>query len=437
MHNIYKVSLRKCATYDEAEVLKAVKAATDDLGGIAAFIKPGERVLLKANLLMEKRPEDATLTHPSVLQALIQILMENGNTVIIGDSPGGPFTAALLGRIYRTGGYYELAERTGATLNANFGSFERENPGGLLLKKLTLTDMLNDVDKVVSVSKLKTHGMMTFTGAVKNLFGTVPGIIKAEYHMNMPEYDDFANALIDICLASKPVLSVMDGVVGMEGHGPSAGDPRNLGVILASGSPFALDRIACEIISLPQDMVPTLRNAAKRGLCPENLAEIETAGNSIADFKVADFAIPKPSRINPSQSLPPFVRKLMSVALQPRPVFMLDKCVKCNICAKSCPVGVLKFGPHRGFCQRCFNCVSKDVQSEDSDAPPNKKCPALKQHTPSINLEKCIRCYCCQELCPQKAIVIKRPLLMRLFVGNSFSRLTQAIIKKIQYRKRS
>ena len=396
-------------TYDETEVFEAVSAAIADLGGISAFANSGERVLLKPNLLMEKHPEDATLTHPAVLKALVRLLLENGNTVIIGDSPGGPFTAEMLDKIYKTGGYQELARQTGAGLNANFKTFQIENPDGLLLKKLTLTDMLNDVDKVVSVSKLKTHGMMTFTGAVKNMFGMVPGIIKAEYHLNMPKYDDFANALIDICLASKPVLAVMDGIVGMEGHGPSAGEPRNLGVVLASASPFVLDRVACEIISLEPERVPTLRAAVKRGLCPEDLADIELAGGRIDDFKVTDFAIPKPGRINPSQSLPPILQKLTSRVLQPRPVFLEDKCTGCAICAESCPVKVISFAP----------------------------CKGLQKHKPSVELDKCIRCYCCQELCPAKAITIKRPFLMRLFVANSFSKATSAIIRKIQYRKRS
>jgi len=417
-----KVSLRKCTTYNEAEVFEAVSAAINDIGGIETFVKRGERVLLKANLLMEKRPEDATLTHPSILKALTQILLANGNSVIIGDSPGGPFTEGMLRKIYKTGGYYELAEQTGATLNANFKSFERENPQGLLLKKLTLTDMLNDVDKVISVSKLKTHGMMTFTGAVKNMFGTIPGVIKAEYHLNMPSYDDFANALIDICLASLPVLSVMDGVVGMEGHGPSAGVPRQLGVVLASASPFNLDRVASEIISLTPERVPTLRNAISRGLSPTNLESIEVVGGQISDFKVADFDIPKQGRINPSQSLPPLVQKLMSRMLQPRPVFLLDKCTKCGICAANCPVEVISFVTYRGICRKCMECVN------------GKECPVYHERVPSIKLDECIRCYCCQELCPAKAIVIKRPLLMRLFVENSFSKLTNAIITKIQYR---
>jgi len=396
--------LRRCETYDEGEVLRAVTAALDDLGGISAFVKPGEKVLLKANLLMEKRPEDATLTHPAVLKAMIEILTANGNPVTIGDSPGGPFNDSMLSRIYRTGGYAALADQTGAALNRNYASCSRENPRGLLLKRLTMTDMLNDHDKVISVSKLKTHGMMTYTGAVKNLFGTIPGIMKAEYHLNMPEYDNFADALIDICLAANPVLSVMDGIVGMEGHGPSAGEPRSLGVLLAGANPFALDRIACEIISLPPEKVPTLRRAIARELSGADLPDITTLGDAPQSFKVSDFAIPKPSRINPSKSLPPFIQKAMSRVLQPRPHFLHDKCVGCGVCGESCPVKVISF-------------------------PEKRK--------PKADLDGCIRCYCCQELCPVKAVVIKRPLLMKLFVENAFSSLTGAIIKKIQYRKRT
>ncbi len=125
---------------------------------------------------------------------------------------------------------------------------------------------MHEVDKVISVSKLKTHGMMRFTGAVKNMFGTIPGLIKAEYHFKMPGVEEFSDMLVDVCYNANPVLSFMDGIVGMEGAGPSAGDPRHVGVILTSASPYALDLAATYIVGMEGQSVPTVERSIERGL---------------------------------------------------------------------------------------------------------------------------------------------------------------------------
>ena len=384
-------SLLYCDSYDYEKVHAAIEKSIQNLGGLDRYITPGERVLLKPNLLMKKKPEEATTTHPSFVKALAQILMEHGATVVIGDSPGGPFTSGLLNGVYKATGMSTLAQETGALLNSNFNSCQMENPNGLIMKRLTMTDMLNDVDKVICVAKLKTHGMMTFTGATKNMFGMVPGITKSEYHLNIPDYDHFSDMLIDVCICSNPVLSFIDGIVGMEGHGPSAGTPKAVNVVMASESPYHLDQVACHIIRLSTDDVPMLRRLEARGMISE-LSEIELLGDPIDKFIMPTFEIVKaksPLSLHDSD-LPGFIKKFAAKHMQSRPVIQYADCTGCAICQEACPAKIVD--------------MVEMPQKVDSK----------NQRKAVIAYEDCIRCYCCQELCPQKAITIYKPTIVKL-----------------------
>lgn len=376
-----RVSLIKCDDYDYGRVKDAVENSFNNLGGIDNYINPGERVLLKLNLLMKKRPEEATTTHPVFVKALADVLIKYGAEVIIGDSPGGPFNTSVLKGVYKACGIEEIAEEVGAQLNYNTNAVEMKNEGGLILKKIRAIEVLEDVDKVISVSKLKTHGMMLFTGAVKNMFGIVAGLEKAEYHVRMPNYVDFSNALVDICLAAKPILSFMDGIVGMEGAGPSAGDPRHIGVVIASKSPYHLDVVAAHIIGLDAERIPTVQRCIERGICKGNFEDIELSGDSIKEFVIRDFVVPEIRSIDLLDGkIPKFLREILNGLMQPKPIFLHNKCVGCSDCAENCPPRIIEMINNR----------------------------------PEVDLEECIRCFCCQELCPVKAVEIHRPLLMKL-----------------------
>ncbi|MBF8982721.1 DUF362 domain-containing protein [Lutibacter sp. B2] len=375
------VSLIECRKYDYNLVKESVEKSFEDLGGIGKFIKKRDKVLLKLNLLMKKKPEDATTTHPIFAKALAQVLIEYGAEVIIADSPGGPFNTSLLKGVYKACGIEKIADDVGAKLNYNTNSVEIKNEGGLILKRITAIEVLKEVDKVISVSKLKTHGMMMFTGAVKNMFGVVAGLEKAEYHVRMPNNKDFSNALVDICVASKPVLSFMDGIVGMEGAGPSAGDPREVGVVIASTSPYHLDVVATSIIGLEPTKVPTVQRCVERGLCKGNFDDIDLKGDKIEKFILNDFVIPEIRSLDLLDGkIPKFLRDILNGFLQPKPVFIHEKCVGCRDCVNSCPPQVIE----------------------------------MIDYKPIVNLDECIRCFCCQELCPVEAIDIHRPLLMKL-----------------------
>jgi len=368
------VSIMGCESYDASAVEEAVRRSVEDLGGLSRFVQPGMRVLLKPNLLAARVPAEATTTHPAVVAAVARLIQEAGGVVSVADSPGGPFVSTLLRSVYSATGMEQVAGDTGLTLNHDFTDTEVFNPSGKLLKRVHLITAVARADLVVNLPKLKTHGQMVYTGAVKNLFGAIPGTDKIEYHMRMADYETFADALIDIYLATRPKLTLMDAVIGMEGAGPSAGDPRHLGFILASEDAFALDYVALSLVGADPMQVPVMKAAAKRGLCPTSLADVTLRGRCVDDVRVERFDMPAMGEmlaVSWSQSA---LLGRLSQWIKARPVFHHAVCSGCALCARHCPAKVI----------------------------------TMDAGKPTADLKGCIRCFCCQELCPSKAITIQR-----------------------------
>lgn len=366
------VSLRGCSNYDDENVYNQLKRVINDLGGLEKYFDKGQKVLLKVNLLMKRTPEEATTTHPAFVKALAQIFVEFGLHVIIGDSPGGPFNKKALAGIYKVCGYEALVSEN-IELNDNFDSFVSHCDAALLMKQIETIDVLRHVDHVVSVSKLKTHGMTKFTGAVKNMYGTIPGLKKAEYHYTLPDIEDFSNMLVDVCLNAKPTLSFMDGIVGMEGAGPSGGDPREIGVVIGSNSPYHLDIVACKVVGIEPLSVPTIKRCVERNLIDD--IEFDLKGDSLEDFYITDFKIPNISGVGLLKGrVPKWFDGMIDHIIKPRPVVIKKSCVGCGECEMCCPAKTI----------------------------------AIKHNKACIELSECIRCFCCQELCPVKAIKVHR-----------------------------
>jgi uncharacterized protein (DUF362 family)/NAD-dependent dihydropyrimidine dehydrogenase PreA subunit len=367
------VALVKCASYDESEVEASVSKALNLVGGIDKYVKKGDRVLLKINLLSASAPEKAITTHPSVVKAMVKQVQSAGGIPVIGDSPGGPFNRKMLETAYQKSGMKAVADETGALLNYNTGSKKVSNPQGRLVKKLDILKLLDEVDVVITMPKLKTHTFTKFTGATKILFGLVPGLTKPAYHLKFSDIDLFSDMLLDILVYVKPSLSVMDGVVGIEGDGPGAqGEAKKVRVILASNDSVALDVVATTIIGMKPKDVPILRRAVERGMTSGDVSDIEVAGEKIDDVKVS-YRHPSGSEgLMNTVISNKIIRRLLLKAVIPYPVAN-ENCIRCGICKQNCPAGAIT--------------ITDKAR---------------------MNLSKCIRCYCCHELCPHKAVTLKR-----------------------------
>ncbi len=379
------VSIASCETYCYEKVEKAVFDSLNNIPGLENKLGKDAKVLVKTNLLKKHVPEDAVTTHPTVIEAIVRYLQAAGCKVIIGDSPGGAFNTKRLAGIYKAAGMIQVAERTRCELNYDVSTVTVVNEKAKKLKNMEIIKIAQDVDFVVSAAKLKTHGMMVYTGAVKNLFGVIPGLIKAEYHFKMQNTDNFAHHLIDICEYISPVFSVIDAIEGMEGDGPSAGQKKHSGLIMAAENPYALDTAAVHIMGLNPLNVPTIKIAHERGLFSGDLRDLEVRGILLEDIKLSPFKLP----VSTSESLlsgvlPKTADKFLTNLLRAKPIFNYEKCISCGDCKNSCPAGII------------------DMSSGQ----------------PIMDLEKCISCFCCHELCPVKAISIKKHWLNKLLFAN-------------------
>ena len=343
---------------------------------MGAVVRPGQRVALKANLIARKKPETAATTHPAVVEAVARQVLAAGGRPIICDSPGGPFTVPLLRSIYKATGMTGVAQRTGAELNYDTGEVVLPHPGGKVIRQLPVIKVLTEADVIIALPKLKTHGMTLYTGAVKLMYGAIPGLKKAEYHFNMQQVQDFSQLLIDIVKLLPPALVIMDAVWGMEGDGPTSGDPRHLGVLLGGVNSFAVDMVGCRLVGLRPGDLPMLQLAADSGDAP-GPAGIIVAGDPLPD---PDPPFRLPGHKNLDFNLPPLLKRWLTRAAQPRPVLAPEICVNCGQCSTVCPAGAVLAG---------------------------------EEGVPRIDLDNCIRCYCCQEMCTAKAISIHQPWLGR------------------------
>jgi uncharacterized protein (DUF362 family) len=245
----YHVSIEKCGSYDDHEVRKAVKACLAPLGGLESVVSDGDCVLVKLNLLSAKAPEAAVTTHPAIVRATVELVQELGATPVLGDSPGGGSTAASYKALLEKTGIQDVVDNTGCEL-VRFDEAKREvaATNAKTFKKLMLANAITEADVIIGLPKLKTHNLTYYTGAVKLLYGYVPGLFKTEYHLHTAnDINLFADLLLDIYETYPPALTLMDAIVGMEGAGPSNGKPRKIGLILSSKSCTALDYVAVTI----------------------------------------------------------------------------------------------------------------------------------------------------------------------------------------------
>ena len=368
------VSLQKLDNYEPENIRHALDLLLDPLGGINQFVKPGQNVLIKPNLLAGKAPEKAVTTHPEIVRQVILLAQSAGGRVMVGDSPGvgHPETVA------RKCGIYEIVEATGA----RFAPFNESVPINLeagTFHHLEVAREALNAEIIINLPKLKTHQMMGFTGAVKNMFGLVVGTRKVRLHLQAgTDKAFFALMLLELAERFKPALSIMDAVVGMEGNGPGNGDPVQLGALLASADPLALDTLATAMVSLPEQHVWTQRVARETGRQGASLSEIDCYGTPLNNLRTTRFRPAKHSDVN--FGLPEPIKNLLKNALTAQPAIM-QNCQRCGHCVTHCPPEAMTMDSRRGI---------------------------------TIDYGRCIRCFCCQELCPHNAIQTRQGLLLRL-----------------------
>ncbi len=377
------VSITKCEDYSPQACSNALDAVLMPLGGLG-WVKPGMKIVIKANLVSAMKPDEAATTHPQLLAELTKKLIVKGASVIIGDSPGGMYNAAFLNRVYGATGMH-LAEEAGATLNRDFGQLEADFPQAHVAKHFTYTSYLADADAIISFCKLKSHGMMCLSAATKNLFGAIPGTMKPEYHFRYPDPMDFSGMLIDLNDYFKPRLYIVDAVLTMEGNGPTAGTPRYMGTLLAGENCHAIDMLCTKLIGLDPQSVPTLQAAVNYGLVPPSPEEIEVAGDP-APFILPDFQRIEGKRSLQFESILPgkmgkLFGKIAATALKTEPRLHKPECVGCGLCKNICP--------------------AKAIVITDK-----KKA--------KIDKTKCIRCFCCQEFCPKGAMKVHRTFIAKI-----------------------
>ncbi len=369
------VVIKKCNDYVNEEVYRIVKESVDLLGGIGAFIKKGERILLKPNLLSAKPPDAAVTTHPAVVRAVIQLVREAGATPVVGDSPG----IGSAEKVAQKCGIAAVAKEFGVEIINLAQSISVENPNGKTFKRLELSKEAIEVDGIINLPKLKTHAQMFLTLGVKNMFGCVVGARKPQWHMAAGvDTHAFARMLIDTYLFLKPRLTIVDGIVGMEGNGPgSAGDPRRLGLIFAAVDCIALDRVITEVLGAEADALLTTKVAEEDEIGVTDINEINILGEGIEDVKIHDFKFPP--LVGAEFRLPFSLHSYLRKPLTARPSINNKQCTLCNMCVDICPPGIM-----------------------------------TKTDKINIDDDKCIRCFCCLEICPEGAISVKDGWLKRL-----------------------
>lgn len=368
-----EVAIVRCPDYDPAMTESAVRRAVDLLGGMPAYVQPGDRVLIKPNLLKARPPEAAVTTHPEIVRAVIRLVHESGGAALVGDSPG----MGELRKVAETSGILDVVSEEGARLVDFDEAVSIKNTGRF--QRFEVARSAHEADVIVNLPKLKTHGMTALTGAIKNLFGCIPGKRKVQWHFNTGvNHDHFMNMLLDLYVLLDPRLTIMDAVVGMEGNGPGSGDPRTIGAIVAGCDAVAVDAVAARIVGVVPEQLPLLRAARSAGIGETDPDRIDVRGESPEDLMVPNFRLP--AREHLEWRLPEFARRMLKSAFTTKPVIDRDLCLHCGICQGHCPQAAIE-----------------------------KKGERLK-----VRYRDCIRCFCCQEFCPRGAITVGKGWALKL-----------------------
>nr|MDO8135452.1 DUF362 domain-containing protein [Candidatus Njordarchaeum guaymaensis] len=371
-----EVAVVKCSSYDYGEVKKAIYSSINMAGGIKSLhIGSADRVLLKVNLLAARKPEEAVTTHPTVAKALIEYFQDAGADVVLGDSSAaGPVETR---KALKVSGIEQVANET----KSKASNFEAEGfaripapKGAMRLSEMYIAKPVLDAQLVVSVPKLKNHNLTKFTGALKNLFGTVPTATRMKLHA-LGNIRYFSQGIADIVSATKPGLAVMDGVIGMDGNGPSYGTIKKAGIIVASRDSVALDAVCSSIVGYNENEILTTFEASSRGLGHGALRDIQVKGLDVRGLNLSWDKV----KTMPLDMVPSRLFKMMIGLVYTRPKLIKANCARCATCASHCPAHAIRLDPY-----------------------------------PVLDYNRCLRCFTCNEICPNGAYELRKSFLARV-----------------------
>jgi len=370
--NKAKVSIVRAHDYDYAKIYAAVGKGIELIGGLTKIVPPGSKVFVKINHLSPPSPaEKGIVTHPVFVEAVLDLLKEVGADITVGDD------IQSTGDGFQVSGFRQMCQRAGVRLaNLREAGFVETACSGHFLEKVYLSKISLDADVIINLPKLKTHSLCVFTGGVKNMYGTIPSGHRTKFHGEYIRNEDFSQMLTDIFSAIRPQLTIMDGIIAMEGEGPAAGSLRRLGVILTSQDTVAVDAVATKIIGMNPMDIYTTRYSDERGLGVGNLENIEVVGEEIDGVTVPDFKPPSSAVAMLSRRVPRVLPKFILRQLSIKPSVIERRCTGCAECEKICPVGAI----------------------------------SVSSKTAKIDHGICIECMCCHEVCRFNAIVPKRSI---------------------------
>jgi len=352
--NIPNVCIQK-SKYENIDLNSLLKP----LGGLENFVNKGENVLIKTNLLNATEPEKVVVTSPKIIGSVAKEVMRIGAKPIIGDSPSGPFTKRRLKKVYEKSGLIDLSNDLGIELNYDTSSKKIDIPDAVKLKKTKISNFIFKSDKIISIPKLKTHSYMIMSLALKIMYGAIPGLTKARYHSKYIRRKDFSDMLLDVLSVTTPNLVIMDGIIAMQGEGPTNGTPVELGLILASDDSVAIDISVCRILGIEPTGIPVLKQSKIRKLFPE---KINYPLLKPDDIKHKDFVLPSSAGYLITGEKKPEKKPVVN-----------NNCTACKECVMICP----------------------------------RKAIEIKEDKADVDYKKCIRCFCCHEVCTFNAINLK------------------------------
>lgn len=380
-----KVYLYKETEYTEEALDTLVEKLFAPYGGVEGLTAGKQRILIKPNLVAKKPPLSGTITHPAMLRALCKALIAAGKTVTVAESHGGPYTQATARAQLSGCGVTAALEGLDVALYTAAETAVLSAPNGLICKSFEVIKPVTEADFIINLCKLKTHALTSYSGAAKNTFGTVSGMHKFELHARFTDIHHFTRMLNDLYLALPVGLNIVDGIVGMEGNGPTAGIPKPYGFVAVGKNALLCDLVCADLIGIPPMEIPQLADAVQRGLCPSE-ASFDCTNLTAEQYnamRVTDTVLPD----SHSAGAVSWIARVQRMGggrvinlFRPKPKVKKSKCVGCGKCAEYCPVKTIE----------------------------------MKNGKPHIVRDKCIRCFCCQELCPISAIYIKTNRILKI-----------------------